>query len=572
MSEKQTLKIVNDDVIDLEFPQYDIAREINLNERGIETIENIKPNHRLRRVMVAKNKLKNVNGFSSVEDISFLNASKNEIDSNGLEGLKAFTKMVTLNLAGNKIEFIETEYLKKMRKLSALVLNDNRITTFDWMPKLKYLNTLVLSGNGLLYLSEDIILNMPGLTKISLSHNKLKEVPNFSGLKKLLEVRLSNNEISVVPETLANVGSLKLLELKNNRVDTWDNIKLLSEKVQLKQLTLKGNPICGVAMEDNKEDEGDDEALKQERKEADKKNKLYNRQMNVLFPDLIVKDGLRVVNKKTHGFVAPPKVKKVVVKKRKAKNKNEEEAGTDSSDKVVAVKVKKSKVLSTSKGPKKALYDANEAKKNVRNKEKYNNKRDKKRAAALLNKTATIQKVAPKTVTLKSTTFKADDISGHATDTNENTPQKNNIKKQSKEEKKLAKKEKKLIKKQNKAAHAESTLVKQPTEDPSGEKTASAEKPVKRKAIGSMSKAEKKQLGKEKKANKKAIAKAAKITARRNKQLKKAAAKQLKMDKRSGVVSVSTKKVDDNSTKKPLQVKEIATKSNVGQGGASTWD
>ncbi|KAJ8564090.1 hypothetical protein ON010_g7254 [Phytophthora cinnamomi] len=140
----------------------------------------------------------------------------------------------------------------------------------------------------------------------------------------------------------------------HNQIDDWSGLEALSSLENLRQLNLIGNPIVGKKLEvaakpgteddsdsddsddsdDGNEDSGSDsdddekkkkksksskkktdisEEEKQQIKEAkklDAKHKQYNFKMKRLFPNLVVRDAVRVLDKRVHGYVAPPKEEK----------------------------------------------------------------------------------------------------------------------------------------------------------------------------------------------------------------------------------------------------------------------
>lgn len=53
----------------------------------------------------------------------------------GLAELQYLKKLVILNVAENQITRIPVEVLRNLRTLKALMLNNNSITTLEWLPK-----------------------------------------------------------------------------------------------------------------------------------------------------------------------------------------------------------------------------------------------------------------------------------------------------------------------------------------------------------------------------------------------------------------------------------------------------
>lgn len=64
----------------------------------------------------------------------------------GLAELQHLKKLVILNVAENQIARIPVEVLRNLRTLKALMLNNNSITTLEWLPKFPVRMCLVLLG------------------------------------------------------------------------------------------------------------------------------------------------------------------------------------------------------------------------------------------------------------------------------------------------------------------------------------------------------------------------------------------------------------------------------------------
>jgi len=136
--------------------------------------------------------------------------------------------------------------------------------------------------------------------------------------------------------------NLRVLELGHNEIDDWDGLEALSALPNLKQLVLRGNPIAGKPLEMSlaeekaaKEEavqkgvEPEEETEKEQKrkgklfKKLDATNKHYHFKIRRLFPMLVVRDGQRIMDKKTHGYVAPPKEEKQKKEKPEKKDKKD---------------------------------------------------------------------------------------------------------------------------------------------------------------------------------------------------------------------------------------------------------
>jgi hypothetical protein len=80
--------------------------------------------------------------------------------------------------------------------------------------KLRYL--VVVSKNEI----EDLgpVRTLRSLTKLSASHNGIIVIPDLSDLHDLGELRLNDNKILTIPDTIHLNFNLKILELGNNRI------------------------------------------------------------------------------------------------------------------------------------------------------------------------------------------------------------------------------------------------------------------------------------------------------------------------------------------------------------------
>lgn len=64
----------------------------------------------------------------------------------GVAEIQHLKKLVIFNAAENRISRISMDVLLHLRSLKALVLNDNAITTLDWIPKLPVRPMLLLAS------------------------------------------------------------------------------------------------------------------------------------------------------------------------------------------------------------------------------------------------------------------------------------------------------------------------------------------------------------------------------------------------------------------------------------------
>ncbi|CAK4664946.1 hypothetical protein LEN26_012538 [Aphanomyces euteiches] len=282
---------------------YDASTDhLDLAHRGTESIEPaaFAEHKSLKRLDLSSNKLTRV-VFGQPMALTQLKITSNLLTDAGLTDLSFCRSLITLDLTDNKLARLPGASLRHCSQLKALVLTKNALTSLDWLPSLPSLTSLIVSHNRISDVSAKNLGKVKSLTKLSISHNALKVLPDMAVLEQLTELRASNNELTILPSSLKQNGHLKIIDVCHNAIDSFDGFEELSAGLrELKQLNLRGNPLCGQEM--SQSEAVDDE---KERKALDKKNKLYNFKMKRLFPSLIVRDGHRVQDKRTHGYVAP---------------------------------------------------------------------------------------------------------------------------------------------------------------------------------------------------------------------------------------------------------------------------
>ncbi|NXG60292.1 AMGO1 protein, partial [Hemiprocne comata] len=129
------------------------------------------------------------------------------------------------------------------RFAALLDLSHNNVTRLraDWAPAcLPHLHTLLLSHNGLSFVSTEAFTHVPHLRHLDLSSNRLRTLEEnlFSDLAELEVLLLYNNEISTVDRTaFENLSCLRKLYLGQNRISRFP-LELLRDGTRLPQLAL----------------------------------------------------------------------------------------------------------------------------------------------------------------------------------------------------------------------------------------------------------------------------------------------------------------------------------------------
>ena len=147
-----------------------------------------------------------------------------------------------MNIGYNsQIRHLESHIVKgKLTKLQALVCNECGLKSASFVKFCTNLNTLILSNNSLTVFPGSNDFTLRALTKLSLSKNCLEHIPNLSFCVNLQELRINNNEISTITDTITLAPKIKILDISNNKIDQWESIECLLKLQLLTNLSLHG--------------------------------------------------------------------------------------------------------------------------------------------------------------------------------------------------------------------------------------------------------------------------------------------------------------------------------------------
>ncbi|XVF69227.1 hypothetical protein PTKIN_Ptkin11bG0064000 [Pterospermum kingtungense] len=181
---------------------------LSLHHKALSDVSCLSEFKNLERLDLAFNILTSLQGLESCVSLKWLSVVQNKLQT--LKGIEGLTKLTVLNAGKNKLRSMEE--VRFLVNLRALILNDNEIVSICGLDQMKDLNTLVLSRNP--------------ISEIGDSLAKLKSIT------KNLPAELSYNK------------KLQNLDLGNNLIARWSDLKALDSLVNLKNLNLQGNPIA----------------------------------------------------------------------------------------------------------------------------------------------------------------------------------------------------------------------------------------------------------------------------------------------------------------------------------------
>ncbi|XP_043792684.1 leucine-rich repeat-containing protein 49 [Apis laboriosa] len=191
---------------------------ICLDRRGLTSFPKIIGESRLRLLSLQHNLL------TKIENCNFLQ----------------LTKLVFLDLYDNQIERIcNFEILENLR---VLLIGKNRIKRIEGLNHLSKLEVLDLHGNQIVQISD--LSNLISLKVLNLAGNNIKIIGHndFQGLTSLKELNLRRNKIKKLLG-FDETRQLQKLYLSNNDIYKIEDIGSLAKALQLREITIDGNPI-----------------------------------------------------------------------------------------------------------------------------------------------------------------------------------------------------------------------------------------------------------------------------------------------------------------------------------------
>ena len=223
-------------------------------------------------------------GFEILQHLTILDLSRNKLETPSLDIISHLQGLRELRLAGNRLQDISTLQWSSLPALEVLDLSKNTISTIsDAIGELTSLHTLILNGNKLSSIPEGIFCRMhlrelqvarnslkgtlipiscqrleclrtldvsynaitsvsdasalalPSLIALDVSENRLKALPNLSGVPALTTLVADGNQLSELPHGLTDLEKLKNVNLSRNdlrqlntRIGFIENLSIFS--------------------------------------------------------------------------------------------------------------------------------------------------------------------------------------------------------------------------------------------------------------------------------------------------------------------------------------------------------
>ncbi|XP_078573174.1 uncharacterized protein LOC144860016 [Branchiostoma floridae x Branchiostoma japonicum] len=180
--------------------------------------------------------------FAGLPQLVEIQINDNLISRLPANALKGASKLWTLSMPRNAITKIEQGALSDCTSLYNLDLSGNQLTTLEGTLKgLSNLNSLWVSGNRVLEITNSTLTSLTSLRDCWLDNNRIRKIESgaFKGMGNLNNFYLGNNDLEEMPLNEL-VGVLKL-DLANNRLQSPPLNMTAAPNLAI--LMLSGNPI-----------------------------------------------------------------------------------------------------------------------------------------------------------------------------------------------------------------------------------------------------------------------------------------------------------------------------------------
>lgn len=156
---------------------------------------------------------------SSASNLEHLELNNNKITS--LSGLEAFPYLINFSASGNKITELKAENFKS-RSLMRVQLSHNEIATVE----------------------PQAFSSAPFIRLLDVSHNQIEDMMFTSYVSENLEALfLAHNRISRICNSISGCHTLVVLDLKDNNLDSVEQLRHVCPAPGLRKLYVTGNPF-----------------------------------------------------------------------------------------------------------------------------------------------------------------------------------------------------------------------------------------------------------------------------------------------------------------------------------------
>ncbi|XP_015908161.2 leucine-rich repeat and immunoglobulin-like domain-containing nogo receptor-interacting protein 3 isoform X1 [Parasteatoda tepidariorum] len=241
-SSVSNLNLAGNEITDL---NYDLKLEnlsfLNVSRNHIFSIDSqwLYSLSNLNILDLSNNILNNVQNLRN-SALQHLDLSYNKLEV--ITGFSDMNSLLSLNVSFNEIDTIRNNSFRHFHHLETLDLHSNKIKglEYEWFTNLQNLHTLNLKNNSLSLVRNLVFSTLKKLQNLDLSNNFIKSVGllSFKGLINLCFLNLSNNEITVFQSgTFRPLQSLQYIDLSNNKFFKVDGIFIHAKNLKSLYMT-----------------------------------------------------------------------------------------------------------------------------------------------------------------------------------------------------------------------------------------------------------------------------------------------------------------------------------------------
>jgi alpha-tubulin suppressor-like RCC1 family protein len=170
--------------------------------------------------------LEKLNGLEYARNLNQLTVNYTRIRD--LSPIGSLTKLISLDLADNNLEFVSLEPLGNLSELETLNLNGTNVHDHSDLSVLTNLTKLTE-----LYLDDNLLETVPqlpeSLNELTINNNRLRDISNLVSLINLSALYINDNELESI-EALEYMTNLNNLEIVGNRFTDLTPLKINAQK------------------------------------------------------------------------------------------------------------------------------------------------------------------------------------------------------------------------------------------------------------------------------------------------------------------------------------------------------
>eukprot|EP00762_Andalucia_godoyi_P006959 ANDGO_08261.mRNA.1 Internalin-I len=198
--------------------------ELNLSSCGIrDGLSMLEDFAALRELVLDGNLVSDIEPISKLRGLQVLRLSRNRIEMSNAsyaagrghvgKYLEQLSALEVLDLSYNAISFIPGLHLHRLSRLKSLILSGNEIVKIEGLENLVQLRELYLDKNKIRQVDGSSFASLVNLRELRLEENALKQLDNFRPLSRLQSLHLSCNRIMELSELDKLVELRSLLEI-----------------------------------------------------------------------------------------------------------------------------------------------------------------------------------------------------------------------------------------------------------------------------------------------------------------------------------------------------------------------